>query len=128
MQVIGLICHQSLCITQKIGKYDVMREEVENSAMSTFASCKQTDMDKQLVQMVELFVALMAALIAFWQRNQKIEAKNETWQVMAIFGPKDETVTTPPEAVPARSWKMNNETRPWVLVGYNSTNKDTLLR
>ena len=53
-------------------------------------------MDQQLVQIIEMFVALVAALIAYWQRNQKIEAKNETRQVVAFFDPKDETVTTPP--------------------------------
>jgi hypothetical protein len=85
-------------------------------------------MDQQLVQIIEMFVALVAALIAYWQRNQKIEAKNETRQVAAFFDPKDETVTTPPEAVPARSWKMSDETRRWVLVGHDSTNQATLLR
>jgi len=68
------------------------------------------------------------ALIAYWQRNQKIEAKNETRQVVAFFDPKDETVTTPPEAVPARSWKMSDETRRWVLVGHDSINQANLLR
>jgi len=48
--------------------------------------------------------------------------------VVAFFDPKDETVTTPPEAVPARSWKMSDETRRWVLVGHDSTNQATLLR
>jgi len=85
-------------------------------------------MDPQLVQIIEMFVALVAALVAYWQRTQKIEAKNETRQVVAFFDPKDETVTTPPEAVPARSWKMGDETRRWVLVGHDSTNQATLLR
>ncbi len=85
-------------------------------------------MDQELVQIIEMIVALVMALIAYWQRTEKIEAKNETRQVVAFFDPKDETVTTPPEAVPARSWKMSDETRRWVLVGHDSTNQATLLR
>ena len=85
-------------------------------------------MDQELVQIIEMIVALVMALIAYWQRNQKIEAKNETRQVVAFFDPKDETVTTPPEAVPARSWKMSDETRRWVLVGHDSINQANLLR
>ena len=85
-------------------------------------------MDQELVQIIEMIVSLVVALIAYWQRNQKIEAKNETRQVVAFFDPKDETVTTPPEAVPARSWKMSDETRRWVLVGHDSINQTNLLR
>jgi len=85
-------------------------------------------MDQELVQIIEMIVALVMALIAYWQRTEKIEAKNETRQVVAFFDPKDETVTTPPEAVPARSWKMSDETRRWVLVGHDSINQANLLR
>jgi len=75
-----------------------------------------------------MIVALVAALVAYWQRTQKIEAKDETRQVVAFFDPKDETVTTPPGAVPARSWKMSDETRRWVLAGHDATNQAVLLR
>ena len=85
-------------------------------------------MDQQLVQIIEMFVALVAALVAYWQRTQKIEAKNETRQVVSFFDPQDESVTTPPEVVPARSWKMSDETRKWVLVGHDAMNQATLLR
>jgi len=70
----------------------------------------------------------VAALIAYWQNRQKKQAENETRQVMAFFDPKDETVTTPPDSVPARSWKMNDETRRWVLTGHDSINQASLLR
>jgi hypothetical protein len=74
-----------------------------------------------------MFVALVAAIVAYWQRTQKIEAKNETQQVVSFFDPKDETVTTPPESVPARSWKMDESTRRWVLVGHDALNQASLL-
>jgi len=48
--------------------------------------------------------------------------------VVSFFDPHDESVTTPPEAVPARSWKMSDETRKWVLVGHDSFNQANLLR
>jgi hypothetical protein len=41
-------------------------------------------------------VAVIAALIAYRQRSQKIAAENETRQVAAFFDPKDDSVTMPP--------------------------------
>ncbi len=52
----------------------------------------------------------------------------ETRQVVSFFDPKDERVTTPPGAVPARSWKMSDQTRKWVLAGHDAMNQATLLR
>ena len=43
-----------------------------------------------------MIVAVIAALIAYWQRTQKITAENETKQVAAFFDPTDDSVTTPP--------------------------------
>jgi len=85
-------------------------------------------MDQELIQIFELLVALAAAVMAYWQRRQKVEAKNETRQVVAFFDPTDETVTAPPEVVPARPWKMSDETRRWVLTGHDATNQASLLR
>jgi hypothetical protein len=85
-------------------------------------------MDPQLVQIVELFVALLAAIAAYWQRTQKIEARNETREVVSFFDPADETVTTPPGTVPARSWKMGEDTRRWVLAGHDPHNQAGLLQ
>ena len=84
-------------------------------------------MDPQIVQIIEMIVALVAAIAAYWQRTKKIDAENETQQVVAFFDPKDDTVTTPPEAVPARSWKMDDATKAWVLVGHNALNQVGLL-
>ncbi len=66
-------------------------------------------MDPQIVQIIEMIVAVIAALIAYWQRSQKIAAENETRQVAAFFDPADESVTMPPASVSARSWKMNEK-------------------
>ncbi|OPY43620.1 MAG: hypothetical protein A4E42_01266 [Methanoregulaceae archaeon PtaU1.Bin222] len=85
-------------------------------------------MDPELIQIFELLVALAATIMAYWQRRQKVDAKNETRQVVAFFDPKDESVTTPPGTVPTRSWKMSDETRRWVLVGHDAPNQASLLR
>jgi hypothetical protein len=75
-----------------------------------------------------MLIAIVVAVIAYWQRHQKIEAKNETRQVIAFYDPKDDSVTTPPETVPARSWKMADETRRWVLSGHDALDQGELLR
>lgn len=84
-------------------------------------------MDSQIVQIIEMIVALVAAIVAYWQRTKKIDAQNQTQQVVAFFDPKDDTVITPPGVVPARSWKMEDATKSWVLVGHDALNQVGLL-
>ena len=105
--------------------------------------------DNELIQVFELFVALVAAIVAYWQHRQKgraVEAQEEAVagmqiaeamrcaaeahrdDVIAYFDPADDSVTTPPDAVPARSWKMSDETRRWVLSGHDPLNQASLLR
>lgn len=105
--------------------------------------------DNELIQVFELFVALVAAIAAYWQHRQKGRAVEEREEavagmkiaeamrcaaeshrddVIAYFDPADDSVTTPPEAVPARSWKMGDETRRWVLSGHDPLNQAGLLR
>jgi len=85
-------------------------------------------MDAELIQILEMVVALVAAIVAYWQNRQKNRAEGETRQVVAFFDPKDETVTAPPDVVPARSWKMGDETSRWVLAGHDALNQASLLR
>ncbi len=85
-------------------------------------------MDPQLSQIIEMAIALLVAIIAFWQNREKNRAETETRNVIAFFDPKDETVTVPPQAVPARSWKMSDETRRWVLAGHSASAQAELLR
>jgi len=103
----------------------------------------------ELMQVFELFVALVAAIAAYWQHRQKGRAVEEREEavvgktiaeamrcaaeahrddVIAYFDPADDSVTTPPEAVPARSWKMSDETKRWVLSGHDPLNQAGLLR
>ena len=106
-------------------------------------------MENELVQIFELLVALVAAIVAYWQHRQKgqaVEAKEEAlvekeiaeamqWaaesqknEVVSYFDPADDSVTKPPEAVPARSWKMSDETRRWVTFGHTPDEQASLLK
>ena len=106
-------------------------------------------MDPDIIQILELLAALVAAVIAYWQHRQKTiaeevaseafagmtfaqteqaEAEDGKADVVAFFDPGDDRVTEPPEGVPARSWKMNEETRRWVTVGHSPEEQASLLK
>jgi len=106
-------------------------------------------MEQELVRIFELLVALVAAIAAYWQHRQKSRAvvareealvekevaealqwaaESEKDDVVAYFDPDDDTVTRPPEMVPARSWKMSDETRRWVTVGHSPEEQASLLK
>ncbi|KQC10252.1 MAG: hypothetical protein APR54_12145, partial [Candidatus Cloacimonas sp. SDB] len=55
-------------------------------------------------------------------------AESEKDDVVAYFDPDDDTVTRPPETVPARSWKMSDETKRWVTVGHAPAEQASLLK
>ena len=55
-------------------------------------------------------------------------AESEKDDVVAYFDPDDDTVTRPPETVPARSWKMRDETRRWVTVSHSPEEQASLLK
>jgi len=85
-------------------------------------------MEQDLIQILELLAALVAAIIAYWQHHKMTVAENTTDEVIAFFDPKDDTVTTPPLPVPSRSWKMNEETRRWVITGHDPATQGDLLQ
>jgi len=106
-------------------------------------------MENEFVQIFEMLVALVAAIAAYWQHRQKsqaVEAKEAAvvereiaealqWaaesqknEVVSYFDPSDDTVTKPPESVPARSWKMSDETRRWVTAGHTPDEQASLLK
>ena len=89
----------------------------------------------------------MAAIIAYWQHRQKITAEEtaeeafagmniaktqlsmveaEKADVVAFFDPGNERVTVPPPDIPARSWKMNDETKRWVTIGHSPDDQASL--
>ena len=78
-------------------------------------------MEAALAQIIEMTIALLMAVIAFWQHRQKQE-------VVAFFDPKDTAITTPPASVPSRSWKMDNATKQWLCAGHTAGEQVSLLR
>ena len=91
-------------------------------------------MDPELTPIIELLIALAAAIIAFWQNRQKkqaqaetVQAQEQTTQVVSFFDPQG-TVSIPPPDIPARSWKMNDETRHWIIFDHSPEEQQSLLR
>jgi len=106
-------------------------------------------MEQELVQIFELLVALVAAIVAYWQHRQKsqaVEAREEAvvekeiaeamqWtaesqknELVSFFDPTDDSVTKPPESVPARYWKMSDETKRWVPFNHKPDEQASLLK
>jgi len=105
-------------------------------------------MDQELIQILELVAALIAAIVAYWQHREKTRAEEATeeafagmhlaeaqqWEaeeakadVVAFFDPQDDRVTEAPEQVPARSWKMSDETKRWVTFNHSPEEQASLL-
>jgi hypothetical protein len=78
-------------------------------------------MEPALTEIIEMTIALLMAVIAFWQHRQKQE-------VVAFFDPKDNGVTNPPASVQSRSWKMDNATKQWLCTGHSSEEQASLLQ
>jgi len=106
-------------------------------------------MDSELIQILEMLAALVMAVIAYWQNRQKKqselaqteaeagmhlaqaqqwEAEEEKADVVSFFDPQDDRVTDPPENIPSRSWKMNEETKRWVTIGHSPEEQASLLK
>jgi hypothetical protein len=105
-------------------------------------------MDSQVIQILELVAALIAAIVAYWQnrqKNQAVELKRDAdmdrdfaeartshalaqkADVVSFFDPGDDTVTKPPASVPARSWKMSDGTKQWVASDHPPDEQASLL-
>lgn len=106
-------------------------------------------MEPELIQILELLAAVVMAVIAFWQNRQKSraeqaeqealtrmhlagalqgQAERESMEIASFFDPQDDRVTSPPENVPARSWKMSDETKRWVTFGHKPDEQASLLK
>lgn len=106
-------------------------------------------MDPELIPLFELFAAIIAAAIAFIQNRKKKNAEQETavakaetaaaedrtvkaedraGQIVSFFDPGDQSVTSPPEDIPARSWKMSDPTKRWLTFDHSPEEQQSLLR
>jgi len=66
-------------------------------------------MDPELTPVLELLIALVAAIIAFWQNRQKkqaqaetMQAQNQAAQVVSFYDPQETISITPPD-IPGRA-------------------------
>ena len=78
-------------------------------------------MEPALTEIIEMAIALLMAVIAYWQHRQKKE-------VVAFFDPTDSRVTTPPASVQSRSWKMDDATKQWLCAGHSAEEQASLLQ
>ena len=106
-------------------------------------------MDPDIIHILEMIAAVIATIIAVWQNRQKndaVEAREnavdlmhyaqaQQWEsladkaeVVSFFDPADDRVTEAPDTVPARSWKMNDETKKWVICGHSAEDQASLLK
>ncbi len=106
-------------------------------------------MDPELIPLFELFAAIIAAAIAFIQNRKKKNAEQETavakaeataaanrtaaaedraGQVVSFFDPGDQSVTSPPDDIPARSWTMSDPTKRWLIFDHSPEDQQSLLR
>ncbi|MBP1927721.1 hypothetical protein J2741_000268 [Methanolinea mesophila] len=105
-------------------------------------------MGPDIIHILEMIAAVIATIIAVWQNRQKndaIQAKEEAvdliqfaratqWEteadkqdLISFFDPADDRVTEAPDTIPARSWKMNDETKKWVVCGHSPEDQASLL-
>lgn len=84
--------------------------------------------DPELLNILELAVALIMAILALWEKRQADNAEAETKAVIAFYDPNDDSVSTPPSIVPTKTWKMHGETKQWICKGKTAQEKASLLQ
>ena len=73
-----------------------------------------------------LLLALVAAIIAYLEKKEKDEVVEEKAKIESFYDPQ--TGNTPaPESVPARAWKMNEETKKFMIHGESEADQAKLL-
>jgi hypothetical protein len=77
-------------------------------------------------QLWALLLVVIAAIIAYLEKRDKDTAINENKQVAAFYDPR--TGNTPaPETVPERAWRMNDETKKFLVSGETEQDAQRLL-
>jgi hypothetical protein len=99
-------------------------------------------MDPELIPLFELFAAIIAAAVAFIQNRKKKAAERETaeaqdrtaeaedraGEIVSFFDPGDQSVTSPPDDIPARSWTMSDPTKRWLTFDHSPEEQQSLLQ
>ena len=77
--------------------------------------------DPQVQQMIEIFITLIAAFIAWWQTRQKRET------IEFYSQPTNAPQQTLATSLPAVSWKMSDSTKDWITSGESTQDKADIL-
>ena len=92
-------------------------------------------MDPELTNLIEILITLAAAIIAYLQHRKATSetatataATETTNQVLSYFDPTDDTVTSAPAGIPARSYKMADSTKRWLTFDHTPIEQESLLR
>jgi hypothetical protein len=90
-------------------------------------------LNPQIEQIVTILIALIAAIIAWYQSQGKKDAENITTKVISLFDPGDRTVETIndlPEGVtlPGRTWRMDEETKKYITFAISPLDAAILLK
>jgi len=92
-------------------------------------------MDPELTNLIEILITLAAAFIAYVQHMRATKATTETQtaqqttqKVLSYFDPTDDTVTSAPQEVPGRSFKMTDSTKRWLTFDHSPIEQESLLR
>jgi hypothetical protein len=92
-------------------------------------------MDPELINFIQILVALVAAGFAIVQNRRATGAIADTQQaqqtieqVLNFFDQTDDTVTIAPPVVQGRSYKMTDETKGWITSDRSPVERESLLR
>ena len=85
-------------------------------------------MEQEIINIIEIGLTLLAALIAWIQHRKAQQADSATSQVLSYFDPTDDTVTSAPQEVPGRSYKMTDSTKRWLTFDHSPIEQESLLR
>jgi len=85
-------------------------------------------MEQEIINIIEIGLTLLAALIAWIQHRKAQQADTATGKVLSYFDPTDDTVTSAPPVVPGRSWKMTDSTKRWLTFDHSPVEQESLLR
>ncbi len=74
-----------------------------------------------------LILAVIGWVLAYIEKQNKDEIEEQKKLVEEFYDPSTGN-TPPPEGVPQRAWRMNEETKRWLTVGHDPATQADLLR
>jgi hypothetical protein len=84
-------------------------------------------MEMILQNSIDALIAFVLAMVALWQYYKSGIATKQTNSVISALTPGDDSVTTAPEILPGRSWKMSDETKRWLTFDHPVEERESLI-